>query len=152
MAESDSVASPESPRSHVRFASTRWLREHPAPRFVVTGGLTLCVDLIALRIAHGTLGVPLAYATAAAFGLAFVVNFTLSRQWAFVSGRDGRAHHQAIRFLILVLINLVTTLAIVTGLAALGLNYLLAKLIATALNAVGNFVAYRRWVFASPTS
>jgi putative flippase GtrA len=116
----------------------------------MTGGITLCVDVGSLRILHGSLGVALVPATICAFAVAFVVNFALSRQWTFASGKDGRAHHQMARFLFLVLINLLTTLAIVTGLVALGLNYLVAKLIATALNAVGNFFAYRRWVFAAP--
>ena len=125
-----------------------WVKAHPAPRYLATGGVTLVVDVGSLRLLHGSLGVPLIPATIGAFALAFVVNFSLSRQWTFAAGRDGRAHHQAARFIVLVLINLLTTLMIVTGLVHVGLNYLLAKLIATAFNSVGNFFAYRRWVFA----
>jgi putative flippase GtrA len=44
-------------------------------------------------------------------------------------------------------INYLITLAIVNGLAALGMSYLLAKVIATAVIAGINYIAYRNWVF-----
>jgi putative flippase GtrA len=44
--------------------------------------------------------------------------------------------------------NFLSTLGIVVGLTAAGLYYLLAKLIAVALNAGINFLAARHWVFA----
>ena len=124
-----------------------WLTSHPAPRFVVVGGLTLVVDITALKIGHDFLGVSLPFATVSAFALAFVVNFGLSRQWAFVSGRDKIVHRQLVRFVILVAANLVSTLLIVIGLVHLSFYYLNAKLIAVAVNSCANFVLYRRWVF-----
>lgn len=124
-----------------------WLRSHPAPRFLVVGGLTFLVDISGLKIGHDVLGLSLAAATAAAFALAFVVNFGLSRQWVFVGGRQADARWQAVRFTILVAANLVSTLIVVVGLAQLGVYYLLAKLVAAAVNAGANFFLYRRWVF-----
>lgn len=134
-------------------AETRlgWLRSHPAPRFVLTGGATFLVDLGCLRLLHGTAGLALAPATLLAFCIAFVVNFTASRNWAFAgTGRDGHVGHQALRYLVLVAANLASTLAIVVGLNALDVNYLWAKVVAAAVNATFNFFAYRHWVFAAP--
>ena len=46
-------------------------------------------------------------------------------------------------------INAGITLAIVTGLTAAGMYYLLAKFVAIVVIACINYVAYRTWVFAS---
>ena len=100
---------------------------------------------------HGVLNLGLALSTVLAFALAFSVNFTTSRQWVFkVSAQEGSAQHQVARYLVLVGINLGLTLVIVVGLSAVGVPYLLAKVVATGINAVGNFFAYRHWVFAAP--
>ncbi len=125
----------------------RWLGSHPAPRFLIVGGLTFVVDVSSLKVGHDGVGLSLPVATVAAFALAFVVNFGLSRQWVFVAGRQADARRQALRFTVLVLANLLSTLVIVVGLAQLGVYYLVAKIIATAVNAVANFFLYRRWVF-----
>jgi putative flippase GtrA len=130
-----------------RVPATRRWHEHSLPRFLTTGGLTFAVDITMLKVLHGVLDVNLVLATAIAFACAFAVNFTLSRQWAFVSGQGDAAHRQMVRFIALVGVNLVTTVAIVAGLSAIGLNYLIAKVVATALNATGNYLAYRYWVF-----
>jgi len=52
-----------------------------------------------------------------------------------------------LRFYALVVLNLLSTLLITGGLTALGLMYLLAKLVAAVANAVANFFLYRGWVF-----
>jgi putative flippase GtrA len=124
-----------------------WVTSHPAPRFVVVGGLTLVVDISALKVGHDFLGLSLPLATASAFALAFVVNFGLSRQWAFASAEETLVRRQLVRFVLLVAANLASTLLIVVGLVHLSVYYLSAKLIAVAVNSVANFVLYRRWVF-----
>lgn len=133
------------PTPRTRFL--RWMRQHPGPRFLVTGGLTFCVDIGALKLLHGEAQVPLVLATVLAYACAFVVNFTLSRQWAFAGARSSAAHAQMVRFSVLVLVNLAVTVLIVSGLSAAGMNYLAAKVVSTAVIATGNFFAYRRWVF-----
>jgi len=124
------------------------LKSHPAPRFAVVGGLIFGIDITALKVGHDLLDLTLPLATAAAFGLAFLVNFALSRQWVFASSDDSRIHRQIVRFVLLAAANFVSTLLIVLGLAHLGVYYLIAKTIAVAVNACANFILYRRWVFA----
>jgi putative flippase GtrA len=132
---------------NLRARALLWMRHHPVPRFLVTGGLTFCLDISALKLLHGVANVSLIPATILAFAGAFLVNFTLSRQWAFVGGRSGAAHRQMLRFCALVLLNLVLTVVIVSGLVTAGVNYLAAKFVSAAINAIGNFFAYRHWVF-----
>lgn len=132
-----------------RLVRITHLRQHPAPRFLVTGGATFLVDVGVLKLLHGVVGVALAPATVLAFAAAFAVNFTGSRQWVFATAaKQGAAHRQLVRYLFLVGVNLASTVAIVVGLSGLGLNYLIAKVCAAAVNALGNFFAYRHWVFS----
>jgi putative flippase GtrA len=126
-----------------------FVRTHPAPRYLVSGGLTFLVDFGVLGFLHSIAHLDLVLATIAAFVCGFAVNFTLSRHWTFASGKGGDPKRQLRRFLVLVGFNLVSTVVLVAGIAALGENYLIAKVIATALNASCNFFVYRHWVFAS---
>jgi putative flippase GtrA len=133
-----------------RVTAIDQLRHHPAPRFLVAGVATFMVDIGSLRILHGSFGIALLPATAMAFAIAFLVNFTAARQWAFAStARGGNTRRQLQRYLVLVGLNLLSTLVIVVGLSAGGLNYLWAKAIAAGVNAVANFFVYRHWVFAT---
>lgn len=138
---------PTGHRQRARGIRSR-LRRHEAPRFLVSGGLTFIADIATLKVLHGVLGVELLTATTLAFMVAFVVNFTLSRHWTFPGGRDRPAHWQAVKFGMLVAANLASTLLIVAGLSAAGLYYLLAKIVAAAVNAIANYFLYRHWVFS----
>jgi putative flippase GtrA len=132
---------------------TRTLRQHPAPRFLVVGFVTFLVDIGSLELLHGVFRVGLALSTVIAYGIAFSVNFLASRQWTFATTALGsKAQRQLLRYLVLVVINLCVTLLIVVGLSAAGVSYLLAKVISVCLIAVGNFFAYRHWVFAIPSA
>ena len=136
------------PSSGLSFAA---LRDHPAPRYVVTGSITFLIDIGSLKVLHGVAGIALVPATVIAFFIAFVFNFTASRQWTFGrAARDGQAHQQLVRYLVLVAINLLSTVLFVAGFSAVGVNYLIAKVVAGCINASGNFFAYRHWIFAAP--
>lgn len=129
----------------------RALGQHPAPRFLVVGFVTFLVDIGSLELLHGVIRVGLAVSTVVAYAIAFSVNFFASRRWTFVTTALGtKAQRQMMRYLVLVVVNLCLTLLIVLGLSAVGVPYLLAKVISVCLIAVGNFFAYRQWVFATP--
>ncbi|MBG0565204.1 GtrA family protein [Actinoplanes aureus] len=123
----------------------RRLWEHSAVRFLLVGGLSYAFDVGVLVLLHGVLGMPLALATSVSFMSALLVNFGLNRVFAFQS--TSLVGTALLRYLVLVLVNYVTTLLLVTGLTALGLSYVVSKTVATILNAVMNYEAYRRWVF-----
>lgn len=123
------------------------LRSHPAPRFVVVGGISLAADVGTLALLHGVLAMALVPATTIAFGVSSVVNFWFNRQWVFARGRSGAARRQLVRYYLLLGLNLLSTLLITVGLTALGMLYLLAKLIASVGNAVVNYCLCRGWVF-----
>ena len=90
---------------------------------------------------------PLAACTALAFLTALVVNFLLSRRTWGGRGSDGLGRHMG-RFGALVAANLGFTVAVVTVASQLGVQYLLAKVIALTVSTMWTFVLYRVWVFA----
>lgn len=115
------------------------------PRFLIIGVLSFIVDVGTLFVAHGLLHLWLPLATTLAYALAFTVNFSLNRLWTFSSTTAMTG--QVMRYVALTSVNFVITLLIVNGLAALGMSYLLAKVLSTAVIAGINYIAYRNWVF-----
>jgi putative flippase GtrA len=66
----------------------------------------------------------------------------------FVFGAQGRLAGRLARYGVLVVVNYLLTMLLVLGIAALGVHYVAAKLVAVACCALLNFVAFRHWVFA----
>jgi putative flippase GtrA len=128
-----------------RTGLVRALLAHSATRYLIIGGLSFAVDFGVLFVAHGMLGVALPVAAAAAFLTSFAVNFGLNRVWSF--GSRAPVGRQLARYVTLVAVNTVLTVLLVSGLAAVGVQYLVAKAIVTACLVVLNYVAYRVWVF-----
>lgn len=105
-------------------------------------------DVGTLVLLHGGLRMPLAAATSLAFVTVLAVSFGLYRSFVFRSGAlTGPAFA---KYLVLVGLNYIATVAMVTGLTALGLPYVVAKTTSTIVNAVVNYGAFRWWVFRPP--
>lgn len=116
-------------------------------RFLVVGGTSVVVDAGLLWVLHGVLGLWLSPATAAAFLAGFVVNFVLNRQWAFASSSNGRLRHQFAKYMALVAVNLLLTVLAVKALTAIGVMYLVAKVLTTAVLSTVNYFVSRKWIF-----
>jgi putative flippase GtrA len=123
----------------------RHAARHSATRFLAVGIVSYGFDLGVLAALHSGLGMPLALATTLAFLSTLALNFGLNKAFAFRS--RALAGPAFVRYLILVAVNYATTLIMVTGLAWLGLSYVVAKTLAVVVNAVMNYFAYRHWVF-----
>jgi putative flippase GtrA len=117
------------------------------PRFLIIGVLSFIVDAGTLFLTHGLLHMWLPLATTLAYAVAFTVNFSLNRLWTF--GSTAAVTGQASRYLVLIGVNYLITLLMVNGLAAIGISYLIAKVMSTAVIAGINYIAYRNWVFRS---
>jgi putative flippase GtrA len=117
-------------------------------RYLTVGVLSAIADIGGLWLLHGVLGVWLPLAAALSFLASFAVNFTLNQRWTF-GAQTAHTPAQLVRFTILVAVNTVLTSAGVTALAAVGLNYLVAKVIVVCVLTVLNFVVLRLWVFRS---
>jgi putative flippase GtrA len=115
-------------------------------RFLVTGGLSYLVDVGTLVALNSGAGWSVAAATTGAYVVAFFFTFTLNRLWVFRASEDS-ATGQVARYLVLVGVNYLVTLAIVVGLTALGVPVVVAKTASTVVIALSNFLVYRHWVF-----
>jgi putative flippase GtrA len=114
-------------------------------RFLIVGGTSVVVDGGLLWVLHGRLGLRLEPATALAFLAGFVVNFALNRQWAFAS--TGGLRRQFAAYAVLVAANLLVTVVLVRVLTMVGLMYLVAKVLATAVLSTVNYAVSRKWIF-----
>jgi putative flippase GtrA len=126
----------------------RRLWEHSAVRYVLVGGLSFVVDFGLLTLLHAVFGVPVWLATAIAFLTSFAVNFTLQRTFSFSSQTP---HGTAlVKYTALVIANTLITVAIVSLFESTIVGWGGGKVIATIVTTVGNYFAYRFWVFPPP--
>lgn len=117
-----------------------------AIRYLIVGGLSAGLDIGLLVGLRELAGLPIPVATTIAFWVALAGNFWLNKAWSFPNPQPGG--RPFLRYMVLVGVNYLATVAIVTGGAAAGLPYVVAKVLAIGAAASWTFVAYRRWVFA----
>ena len=118
--------------------------------FVILNGVTFALDVALLAILHSHVGVPLPYSITASYACAFAVSFALNRTINFRA--HGRVFGQAAKYVVAVIANyLLFILGVSTGLAALGVHYVVARIIAGACEAVFMY-SVMRWIVFGQTS
>lgn len=114
--------------------------------YLLINGTTFAVDLSLLTALHGGLGWPLPLAITAGYGTAFGLSYLLNRVLNFRSHGDVGA--QLAVYVPVVVVNyLVWILGVGDGLAAAGLDYRLARVLAGVGEAVFMYSALRWLVF-----
>lgn len=119
--------------------------------FGIINGFTFGVDLVLLSVGRSVLGLPLPVSITIAYVTAFGLSFVLNR------GMNFRSHApvggQAVKYAIAIGVNyLAFILAVGAGLAALGVEYHLARLLAGACEAIFMYSVMRWIVFAESRS
>ncbi|KZB84669.1 hypothetical protein AVL48_33385 [Amycolatopsis regifaucium] len=115
--------------------------------FALINGFTFGIDLILLTLLRGWLGLPVWLAITLAYATAFGLSFVLNR------GMNFRSHapvgRQAVLYVAAIVVNYVAfLLGVGAGLAALGVDYRLSRLIAGACEGVFMYSVMRWVVFA----
>jgi len=128
----------------------RLLAESSVVRFLIVGGLSFALDLGLLALLHEGFNVELWIATPVAFVTSLVFNFLLQRIVTFQASNHRGV--SAIRYLLLVVVNILVSDAIVTGFDAIGWSYVAGKTLATVLTTMWNYFLYRNWIFKSSPS
>ncbi|MEV7874835.1 GtrA family protein [Microbacterium sp. NPDC089188] len=131
------------PGAVARAAHRVW--SHSAVRYLIVGGGAFLIDVGLLALLHDVIGLPLVVATPTAFLLSFAITYLLQRTFTFSS--DAGVASSAIKYTALVAFNTVATTGIVAGVAALGLPWVVGKIVAVGSTTVWNYFAYRYWVF-----
>jgi len=118
--------------------------------FAVLNSFTFAVDLVLLTVLHGGLRVPLAAAVTAAYACAFTLSYFVNRILNFRS--HGAVGPQFAVYVLVVVVNyLAFILGVSSGLASLGVEYHVARVVAGACEAVYMYSAMR-WVVFRPSS
>jgi len=121
------------------------LYRHPVVRFLLVGGVSFALDLGLLAILHEIFDVPLWIATPIAFIVSLVFNFLLQRLFTFRANNSGSI--SALKYILLVIVNILVSDLIVTGFDAVGWTYVIGKTAATILTTAWNYFLYRHWIF-----
>lgn len=112
--------------------------------FAVINGFTFGVDLAVLALAYGTLRWPYAVAATVSYLAAFAISFVLNRTFNFRS--HGALGPQTARYAVSITLNYaVFVLGIGSGLTALGVEYLVARLLSGACEGAYMY-SVMRWV------
>jgi putative flippase GtrA len=114
--------------------------------FVILNGFTFAVDLALLTVLHGGLRIALPVAVTVAYACAFTLSYFLNRILNFRS--HGAIGPQFAVYVLVVVVNyLAFIIGVSTGLAALGVEYHVARIVAGACEAVYMYSAMRWVVF-----
>jgi putative flippase GtrA len=114
--------------------------------FCLINGLTFGVDLALLTGLHGGLKVPVPFAVTFAYATAFALSYALNRTFNFRS--HAPVGPQLAVYVVVVVVNyLVFILGVSSVLAAVGMQYQLARLVAGCCEAVYMYCAMRWLVF-----
>ncbi|GDY28956.1 GtrA family protein [Gandjariella thermophila] len=122
----------------------RWLPRELVG-FAILGGFTFLIDLALLASLRAWTRLPLPVAVSLSYVAAFGLNFVLNRTVNFRS--HAPVGRQALRYALVVGGDYGLTVGVTTGLAALGLDFRLARVLAAASVAVFTYSASRWWVF-----
>jgi putative flippase GtrA len=114
--------------------------------FVLINSFTFGVDLVLLTLLHGAFGIPLPIAVTAAYACAFALSYYLNRTMNFRS--HAPVGPQVAVYVVVVVINyLAFILGVSSALAALGIEYHVARIVAGGCEAVYMYSAMRWVVF-----
>jgi putative flippase GtrA len=138
-------------RPHVRLLHglrkpANWLQ---LVRFGLVGGIGFVVNVaVYALLVHGA-GLDYRAASVAAWLVAVLNNFVWNRHWTFDAG-EGRAHHQAVRFLLVSLVaEAVSLLLLTVFVEAANLPKVPAQALAVAASMPFNFIGNKLWTFRS---
>ncbi|MEV4516667.1 GtrA family protein [Dactylosporangium sp. NPDC049525] len=113
--------------------------------FAMLGAFTLSVDLALLVLLRHTTALPLPVAVSIAYLSAFGLNFVLNRTINFRS--HAPVGPQVLRYALVAVGDYLLTVGVSSGLAAVGLDFRVARLAASFTVAVFTYTTSRWWVF-----
>ena len=118
-------------------------------RFGVVGGAGFVINLAVYTLCVHGLGIDYHAAAVISWLVAVANNFVLNRHWTFDAG-DGRAHFQAMRFVVVSLVALgISQLLLTAFVEGAGLAKVAAQALAVAASMPLNFLGNKLWSFRS---
>lgn len=136
-------------RPHVRLLHgmrrpANWLQ---LVRFGLVGGIGFIVNVAVYALVVHSVGLDYRAASVVAWLVAVINNFVLNRYWTF-EAREGRAHFQALRFLVVSLAAEAFSLLLLTVFVeSAGIAKIPAQALAVAASMPLNFLGNKLWSF-----
>jgi putative flippase GtrA len=140
-------------RPHVRLLHgmrrpSNWLQ---LVRFGLVGGIGFVINLVVYTVCVHGLAIDYHAAAVVSWLVAVANNFVLNRHWTFDAGA-GRAHFQAMRFLVVSLVALAASQLLLTlFVEGAGIGKVAAQALAVAASMPLNFLGNKLWSFRSET-
>ena len=110
-------------------------------KFGVVGGITFVIDYVTLIVCKELFGLSVLLSAAIAFTVSVIFNYILSIKWVFDVDKDKSAKKNFVLFIVFSVIGLgLTELIMWFGTDIVKINYLIVKIVATAIVMVFNFI------------
>ena len=110
-------------------------------KFGVVGGIAFVIDYITLIICKELFNINVLLSAAIAFTVSVIFNYILSIKWVFEVNKEKDSRKNFIIFIIFSIIGLgLTELIMWFGTDIIKINYLIVKIIATAIVMIFNFI------------
>jgi putative flippase GtrA len=115
-------------------------------RYIVVGGLTFAIDFSLLVILHITFGINLLVAATISYWSSIAFNFLINRAWTFSITETSVGKH-VVFYLTLLAVNYTFSILFIAMGTRLGVNFAIAKIIATGFQTIWTYIAYKKYVF-----
>lgn len=116
-------------------------------KFGIVGGIAFLIDYAVLFCCKEFLNLSVLISAAIAFTVSVIYNYIASIKWVFDVNKEKSAKKNFIIFIVLSIIGLIITEIIMWfGTDILSINYLIVKIIATAIVMVFNFVTRKMFL------
>lgn len=110
-------------------------------KFGVVGGIAFVIDYVTLIVCKELFGLSVLLSAAIAFTVSVIFNYILSIKWVFDVDKDKSAKKNFVLFIVFSVIGLgLTELIMWFGTDIVKINYLIVKIVATAIVMVFNFI------------
>ena len=118
-------------------------------KFGVVGVIAFVIDFGVMVALTELLGMNPVLSTTVSFMVSVVFNYLASMRYVFTHRDDMSKRREFVIFVVLSVIGLgINDLMMWAGAERLGLNYMLVKIVATAVVMVWNFVSRKKWLDA----
>lgn len=116
-------------------------------KFGVVGGLAFIIDYLILIICKELLGFNVLLSAALGFTISVIFNYIASINWVFDVNKEKNKKKNFILFMIFSIIGLILTEVIMfIGTDIININYLIVKIVATAIVMVFNFITRKMFL------
>ena len=133
---------------HARMEALIGVRAYHIVRYLISGGTAALSNIGFLFLLVHFFHVHYLYASGIAFIMSIAVSFTMQKFWTFQDTPLHDVHVQFTRYLVVLLVNLaLNTLLMYIFVEEMGLWYLYAQILATALVAIVGYFGYTYFVF-----